>query len=68
MDWIQAVCTALVVGVIGPAFWLLVAVLENKLTAWGVPIAGVDLGKLQTWASLLRLLKRGRNGQRRPYR
>lgn len=34
MDWIQMVCIALVVGVIGPAFWLGVNVLENKLKSW----------------------------------
>lgn len=34
MDWIKFVCVALVVGVIGPLFWLGVNVLENKLKSW----------------------------------
>lgn len=30
MDFVKMACVALVVGVIGPLFWLLVKVLENK--------------------------------------
>ena len=31
MDYVKMVCIALVVGVIGPLFWLLVGVLENRI-------------------------------------
>ena len=31
VDWYRALGTALVVGVIGPLFWLLVNVLENRI-------------------------------------
>lgn len=34
MDWYKMAGTALVVGVIGPLFWLGVNVLENKLKGW----------------------------------
>ena len=34
MEWTKMVALALVVGVIGPAFWLGVKVLENKLWLW----------------------------------
>lgn len=36
VDWYRAAGTVLVVGFIGPLFWLSVKVLENKLKlAWG---------------------------------
>lgn len=34
MNWEKAVALALVVGVIGPLFWLGVQVLENKFWLW----------------------------------
>ena len=34
MDWYRFAGTALVVGVIGPLFWLGVNVLSNKLGSW----------------------------------
>ena len=34
MEWTKMVALALVVGVIGPAFWLGVKVLEGKFWLW----------------------------------
>lgn len=57
MDWYQAVGVAVVVGFIGPAFWLLVALLESRLQAKRFPLAGVDLASLETWGRLLRWVR-----------
>lgn len=40
---------ALVLGLIGPLFWLLINVLENWLTRRGYPLAGLDLLSRESW-------------------
>jgi hypothetical protein len=55
----RAFGTFLVVGFIGPAFWLGVNVLEGWLQRKGFPLAGFDLFSLSSWRRLKPLLHRG---------
>ncbi len=48
-DWGRFFGTAIVVGFIGPAFWLSVKVLENWLQRKGFPLAGFDLLSWRHW-------------------
>ena len=68
MDWYKAISVALVVGVIGPAFWLLVNVLETKLQSRGVWLAGVDVAAWSTWRRLGRFLTHRRQHRSRANR
>ena len=52
MEVAQLVGTALVVGIIGPAFWLVVNLIENKLTSKGFILANFDLFSLESWRRL----------------
>ena len=43
----------LVLGIIGPLFWLGVNMLENKLASKGFKIANFDLFSWRSWRSVL---------------
>jgi len=63
MDYGRFLGTALIVGLIGPLFWLGVNVLENKLKAKGYRIAGFDLFSFKAWKSLLSRSSGNRRGE-----
>jgi hypothetical protein len=62
MDFARFVAQALVIGVIGPLFWLGVNVLEGWLQRRGFPLAGFDLFSRQCWKQAF-LKLRPRSGQ-----
>ena len=55
--------TFLIVGIVGPAFWLGVNVLENWLIKKGFRIAGLDIFSLKSWRSVLKRRSNSRSSE-----
>jgi hypothetical protein len=63
MDIPRFLGIALVVGLIGPLFWLGVNLLENWLRRKGFPLAGLDLFSLQSWRQTILKIRSGSRNQ-----